>query len=139
MMPAEMAEIHESAFKTLRPWTEDEFASLLESPLVFVISVASGSFALARIVADEAELLTIATHVEKQRQGQAAACLNEFVTYCKKSGCASIFLEVDASNAPAQALYLQADFIESGRRTDYYRLNDGSRSDAILMTRTLIG
>ena len=46
----------------------DEFATLIQSKLVFIIAN-SHCFALGRTVADEVELLTLATDPEQRRHG----------------------------------------------------------------------
>lgn len=65
-----MAATHAAAFTQSRPWTTGEFAELLSSPLSLVVGD-ERCFALFRVIADEAELLTIATHPDHQRQGLA--------------------------------------------------------------------
>jgi ribosomal-protein-alanine N-acetyltransferase len=134
MTPARMAAIHARAFTDHRPWSDSEFAALLDDPQVFCVAQGADCFALGRVVLDEAELLTIATDPAAQRQGLARQCLARFLSDCAARGAARVFLEVDAANAPAQALYGVAGFVESGRRKGYYRHADGQRSDAVLMS-----
>lgn len=137
MTAAELAAIHSAAFNTQRPWTEDEFSELLGSPLTFLIEAENSCFALGRVIADEAELLTIATHPDAQRSGLAIKCLSEFLDHCRQLGVSRVFLEVDAKNNGAIALYDQFEFAQSGRRAEYYKHPDGTRSDAVLMAKTL--
>lgn len=83
------------------------------------------------LIVDEAHIATIATLAEFRRQGVA----NELLAYALASaideGAKSAFLEVRESNAAAQAMYRKYGFVETGRRTHYYKDND---EDAILMT-----
>ena len=72
-----MAKIHAAAFTKQRPWSEMEFATLIQSKLVFIIAN-SHCFALGRTVADEVELLTLATDPEQRRLGHAQDCLDRF-------------------------------------------------------------
>lgn len=51
-------------------------------------------------------------------------------------GAKAMFLEVEASNAPALALYRKLDFVEVGERRDYYR-NCESFADALVLRCTL--
>lgn len=139
MTPARMAAIHACAFTDHRPWSEAEFATLLADRQVFSLAQGPDCFALGRVVLDEAELLTIATDPAAQRQGLARGCLNRFLTDCAARGAARVFLEVDAANLPALALYRTAGFTEAGRRKGYYRHADGKRSDAIVMGKPLHG
>ena len=133
MTPERMADIHAAAFTSQRPWTADEFRTLLATPHIFEITRGSSCFALGRIVAGEAELLTIATHPKAQRQGLARDCLDGFIRHVAETDGKRVLLEVDALNDPAIALYHQFGFAESGRRTGYYRHPDGRRVDALLM------
>lgn len=131
-----MAAAHAAAFTQSRPWSADEFASLLESPLAFAAGDAR-CFALARVIADEAELLTIATHPAHQRQGLARACMAEWESAARDRGALDVFLEVAADNAPAQALYRACGFAECGRRAGYYRRDGADSVDAVLMRKPL--
>lgn len=139
MTPADMARIHTAAFTMQRPWSEAEFADLCDSPLVFHISTAPMCFALGRIIAGDAELLTIATHPEAQQQGHAKTCLHAFLDHCRAKQCESVFLEVEEKNTAALALYTKAGFHITGKRAGYYRRPTGERSDAILMAKHLKG
>ena len=68
MTAAEMADVHAAAFTTPRPWSEAEIADLLASPLCFALTE-PGGFLLGRVVAGEAELLTIAVAPDARRRG----------------------------------------------------------------------
>lgn len=137
MTPNRMAEIHAAAFKTQRPWSEAEFEELIKSDFVFQTAINGSCFALGRVVADEVELLTIATHPDQQSKGLARECLTSFLTQAESLGAQQAFLEVDAENAPALGLYTTQGFTEAARRTDYYRYPDGSRHDALILIKTL--
>ena len=115
-----------------RAWSAAEFAALLASPHVFVTGDARG-FALGRVIADEAELLTLATDPGHRRQGRAHACLAAFAEEAQARGAATAFLEVAEDNAAALALYAQAGFGETARRAGYY---PGGRA-AVVMQRPL--
>ena len=132
MTPDALARTHAAAFDTLRPWTSIEFASLLESPHVFCVGD-ERCFALGRVVLDEVELLTLATAPIYRRQGLARARLQEFCTIAVQRGAAQAFLEVDATNHAAKALYLKVGFHATGHRKAYYATQDGRHVDATLM------
>ncbi len=134
--PNEMAATHQAAFTQSRPWSADEFLSLLESPLTIAIGDAR-CFALVRVIADEAELLTIATHPAHQRQGLAHRVMDAWQQEASARGAIEAFLEVAADNMPAQILYAAHGFAECGRRTGYYARKDAPAVDAMLMRRTL--
>lgn len=136
MTPQDMAATHAAAFTQSRPWSAAEFTALLDSPLVFVIGDPR-CFALIRVVADEAELLTIATHPDHQRQGLARSLMRDWQVQAATRGAASAFLEVAADNASALALYLGEGFAEMGRRKGYYPRKGQPAVDAILLSRAL--
>ena len=134
MTPARMAALHAAAMDT-RPWSADEFQSLIASGARAIGD--PRAFVLYRVTADEAELLTIATHPHHRRQGLARARLDELHAATRNAGAARIFLEVASANAPARALYAAAGYRDVGRRPDYYRLGDGTFDAAIVMERPL--
>ncbi len=70
MTPQDMASTHAAAFTQSRPWTAEEFADLLANQFTHALGNAK-SFAVFQVIADAAELLTIATHPNHQRQGLA--------------------------------------------------------------------
>ncbi len=78
-------------------------------------------FALYRVVTDEAELLTIAVGRDHRRLGAGRALLRAVIAQVRADGARNLFLEVDADNAPAVALYSQAGFETVGRRAAYYQ------------------
>lgn len=136
MTPEEMATCHARAFAGQgRAWSEQEFADLLESPHVFAVGEAH-AFALGRAVADEAELLTIATAPAHRRKGLGRETLSAFEAGAVARGVTRAFLEVSDGNTGAIALYRAAGYAETGRRKGYYQTPDG-REDALLMEKAL--
>lgn len=131
-----MATTHAAAFSQSRPWTEAEFAALLDSPLTFAVGDAR-CFALVRVVVDEAELLTIATHPDHQRQGLAREAMNSWRELAALRGAETAFLEVAADNTPACDLYATCGFSNCGNRSVYYRRQNGPAVDAILMRQAI--
>ena len=119
-----------------RAWTSAEFASLLNSPGVFLCGLEQ-AFALGRTAADEAELLTIATAPAHRRQGHGRGALKAFEAEAARRGAGRAFLEVARSNAPAIALYQAESFSLAGTRPGYYRAPDGASIDALILTKTL--
>lgn len=89
---------------------------------------ASG-FAMWRMLGEEAEILTIGVEPAKRRRGCAGALLSSVIEAARLGGARRLFLEVDASNAPAEALYRRFGFAEVGRRRRYYK----SGGDALVM------
>jgi ribosomal-protein-alanine N-acetyltransferase len=136
MTPETLAATHAAAFTEDRPWTAQEFADLLTQPTTILLGDAR-SFLLARVILDEAEILTLATHPTHRRQGLARVALAEFLALSLTKGAARAFLDVAEDNAPARALYAGAGFTEIARRPAYYTTTDGSRIAALVLARDL--
>lgn len=129
----DMAAIHAAAFETPRPWSEAEFHDLIAAPGSVIIGERDG-FALGRVIAGEAELLTIAVLPDARRRGLGGRILAGFIDAARSRGAASIWLEVAADNPTALALYRRVGFVQTGRRRGYYRAPDGTAVDAVVMT-----
>lgn len=133
------AALHGAAFAPLgeRAWTRQDVAELMASPGVAGILLSSGDneigFALCRVAADEAELLTIAVAASYRRCGAGRALLDAVIERARAAGAATLFLEVGVDNPGACALYGQKDFQIVGRRAGYYRRGDNPPADAIVM------
>lgn len=137
MTPEDMAALHARAFAGQgRAWSATEFSDLLASPLVFAVGDTRG-FALGRVIADEAELLTIATDPALRRQGVARACLAAFERTAAKRGARSAFLEVADDNSAAKALYSAAGFSQAALRKGYYPRPNRPAVDALVLRRDL--
>lgn len=132
MTPETLSEIHQRAFAGQRGWRADEFATLLENDHVFLITTGN-AFALGRVIADETELLTLATDPSARRQGQARACLKQFEEMARSRGATRAFLDVSAENTAARTLYQTAGYTPIARRSAYYSHHDGRHSDALIM------
>ena len=135
MTPDDLAALHARAFADQRPWTAAEFASLLASPHTLLVTDPMG-FVLGRVLASEAEILTLAVDPAARRQGCARRMLDAFLVQSAHQA-ETAFLDVAADNAPARALYKAAGFAETGRRKGYFARKAGPAVDAILMTRAL--
>ena len=72
-------------------------------------------------VADEAELLLIATAKHELRQGYGRMLLTQALQALKQKGVKRIFLEVRLGNHAAQRLYTTAGFHLFHRRERYYQ------------------
>jgi len=132
--PVALAALHAQAFAA--PWSARELAELLSQPGVVAIAESDG-FILIRIVLDEAEILTLAVLPAARRQGLGHRLVGEAAVAATQAGAARLFLEVAEDNAPARTLYDRAGFRQIGRRKAYYAQGDGSRTDAMVMSRNL--
>ncbi len=135
-----LAATHAAAFVTERPWSAAEFAALLAQPAI-VLTGDACSFLLGRVMLDEAEVLTLATHPAHRRQGLARAALTVFLAQASDRGATRAFLDVAEDNAPARALYAAAGFTENSRRAGYYAARGGAdpvtRVAALILARDL--
>ena len=88
---------------------------------------------LARLAADEAEVLTVAVVPERRQQGLGAALLTRAAEEARLRGAVRMFLEVSTRNPAARGLYQRMGYQQVGRRAGYYA--DGS--DALVMSKLL--
>lgn len=137
MTPALLAAIHELCFRTPRAWSEREFADILAGPGVFLLPHEFG-FLIGRVIADEAELLTVAVHPNRRREGIGRALVEQFLKEASTCGATTAFLEVGQRNKAARALYSGLGFSETGRRKDYYRTPEGGAVDALTLSLSLV-
>lgn len=119
-------------------WTAAQCAGLLSMPGVWLILARDGTettgFALARIVADEAELLLLAVRHAAQGRGAGKALLGRFETLARRRGANRLHLEVRDGNH-AVKLYETAGFGLVGRRPRYYNGPDGRNYDALTLAK----
>ncbi|WP_425043290.1 GNAT family N-acetyltransferase [Primorskyibacter sp. S87] len=134
--PDLLAETHKAAFTQSRGWSSAEIEDLLTNRFTHFFGDAR-CFALVQVISDEAELLTIATHPDFQKQGLAQRCMSDWLESVARRGVTRAFLDVAEDNLPAAALYEACGFAACGRRQGYYRRSGGKQIDAILMERQL--
>ncbi len=136
MTPDELASIHADAFSIPPPWSALDFTGFLADPACFLCAAEKGAqvqaFALFRVAADEAELLTVATQTDARRQGLGRAVVQAGLAEAQRRGATRCYLEVAANNAEARALYRAVGFSEQGRRPGYYRVPSCPPVDALV-------
>ncbi|MEM0935817.1 MAG: GNAT family N-acetyltransferase [Pseudomonadota bacterium] len=140
MRPEALAALHHVAFDGVgRAWSAAEFAALLTEGGVFssISEDGASGFALGRVVAKEAELLTLAVAPAARRQGIGRQVLARFEAEAQARGAAQVFLEVADANRAARQLYATAGYLEQGRRRNYYHPPEGAPQDALLLRRAL--
>ena len=131
----DLAALHAAAFPPAERWDAAAIRVLLELPGGFGLLQPGAGFVLARVAADEAEILTLAVAPAARRLGHGGALLAGAMAAAVARGAVAMFLEVAEPNAAARALYAAAGFAEAGRRRRYYP--DGA--DALVLRRELIG
>lgn len=124
-----LADLHAQCFPH-KPWTSSEFADLKKSGCEIIAS--ENGFIVWRVVADEAELISIGVAPSARKTGIGSAMMAIMTSDAKKNGVKKIFLEVAENNTAARALYDNNGFVAVGRRPKYY---DGI--DAIIMEKQI--
>lgn len=117
---AALAAIHEAAFPIGERWGPDAIRLQFGLPGAFGFVSARGGFILARAVADEAEILTLAVDPVAQCGGIGRELVMQAMSTAGSRGALAMFLEVAEANAAARALYAACGFSEVGRRKRYY-------------------
>ncbi|MGH6849105.1 MAG: GNAT family N-acetyltransferase [Methylocella sp.] len=126
------------------PWQEADFEQLFAASG----TVADGAieakeehlagFVLSRVIAGEAEILTIAVAPEWRRRGIATSLLTPHMTGLAAIRVDRLFLEVDAENSAARALYANFGFEQVGERKAYDRPAGAKLAGALVMRRNLL-
>lgn len=123
----EVVEIEETT--GLSRWGWDAYHKELDNAdAVMLVARASAyderrlyGFVAARVVADELRINNIAVRPDQRRHGLGSALLAAAMELGAQMGATACWLEVRASNYPAQALYKRHGFEIAGRRRNYYR------------------
>jgi [ribosomal protein S18]-alanine N-acetyltransferase len=135
------ASIHAQSFA--HSWSSAEFETLLSAKntigtaAIDPVTEELRGFALARLAADEAEILTIAVQEAYRNRGVGRALLVDCQSRLAASHVQSLFLEVEDSNLAAIALYARMGFQEVGQRRAYYQKQGGSTATALVLRKKL--
>ena len=134
-----LAQLHGASFH--RGWGEGEFEQMLSERNTLVHRLRQGrnivGFAVSRMAADEAELLSIAVDARHRGRGLSRNLLLTHLGHLAGHGVRTVFLEVEENNQPARRLYDRAGFAVAGRRERYYKQPGGEQLNAVLMRRDL--
>jgi [ribosomal protein S18]-alanine N-acetyltransferase len=134
-----LAQLHAASFH--RGWSDGEFESMIAERNTLVHRLRLGrkiiGFAVSRIGADEAEILSIAIDADQRGRGLSRDLLLTHLGHLAGRGVRRIFLEVEENNAPARRLYERCGFAIVGRRERYYQQASGEQLNALLMRRDL--
>jgi ribosomal-protein-alanine N-acetyltransferase len=84
-----------------------------------------------RVVADEAEVLTVGVVPTARRQGVGTALVRDLIDEARRREAAAVFLDVRVANEDAQRIYQREGFVVVGRRRGYY---DNGRTDSLTMS-----
>jgi [ribosomal protein S18]-alanine N-acetyltransferase len=136
-----LAALHAQGFH--RGWPSADFASYIagrDTP-VYVACDAKrkiAGFAMLRLAADEAELITIAVEPRWRKKGVGRALMDALLTDLRMTPARRLFLEVAADNPAALRLYARLGFTRISERQGYYARPDGRPATAIVMARDLL-
>lgn len=96
-------------------------------------------FVLAQRVVDEAEIHAIAVAPSCRRQGLGQRLLDHVIGELSRDLPCRLFLEVAVDNVAALALYGKNEFVEVGRRRNYYVIPGREPVDAKVLAREFAG
>lgn len=119
-------------------WSAPQCSGMLNMPGVWMTLAMENDhpagFSVARIVADEAELLLLGVQRASSRKGVGRRLLQGFCEAATRRGAKRLHLEMREGNA-AIAMYANAGFEQVGRRRNYYRGSQGDCFDALTLSR----
>lgn len=133
--------IHRHCFSAVtgESWRHQDVLEVLGMPGAMALIAGVGGdphgYALARIAADECELLSLGVLTAARRQGVGQVLLDAVTARCREAGVARLFLEVREDNAEARAFYRKAGLRDVGIRHDYYRGAQNRLTNAITMAK----
>lgn len=133
----ELARLHACIFT--KAWDAESFGRLLTHPgsTSFIARVGkvpeAVGFILSQIAADEAEILTLGVHKDKQRHGIGGRLVEAIIRAARKAEVRRLFLEVGNRNTPALALYAKLGFRQTGVRKGYYEHAGDHPEDALIL------
>ena len=129
---SQVAELEKLCFS--EPWSENSVAGELNNPLSLWLVAVDGDcvagYVGSQSVMGESDMMNIAVAPKYRRQGVAEALIDNLVRDLRDSGNHCLTLEVRASNDAAIALYEKLDFVQVGRRPNYYR---SPKEDALIL------
>ena len=126
-----LAALHAAAFAD--PWDAAALRDLMSQTGGFALGCEGEGFILCRVVADEAEILTLATAPAARGQGLGRRLVEAAAELAARQGATRLFLEVAEDNVAARALYDRSGFVEVGRRRGYYARPGGASVDALVL------
>lgn len=136
-----LAAIHAASFPGAA-WSAADLAALLREETVFGLVMRRANFfgtrspvafVLARFVAGEGEILTIAADPAHRRRGFARQLMEHVLRRLYHDRAEALFLEVDAGNEAAVSLYRGLRFRKVGERKGYYAHGSVPGATALVM------
>ena len=129
---AEVAALEAMCFS--EPWSEKSVASELTNPLSLWLVALEGETVIGYVgsqtVMGWSDMMNVAVHPDHRRLGVGKALIEELIRQLREQGSENLTLEVRTSNENAKALYAGLDFMEVGRRKNYYH---NPKEDALIL------
>ncbi|HVG81942.1 MAG TPA: GNAT family N-acetyltransferase [Methylomirabilota bacterium] len=122
-----VATLHGASFE--EAWGVQAIAEIMAMPGAFGLIVSEAAeagprpagFLLARLAAEDCEILSIGVSPGRRRRGLARTLMAEATQLASAAGARRVFLEVAEDNWAARRLYAALGFAPVGRRRNYYR------------------
>ncbi len=135
-----VASLHLESFPadTGERWGAHDIWQVMRMPGIFCVIARRGDkplgYALALVIVDECELLSLGVIESARRTGVARALVQYLKHECVIWPVQRLFLEVREDNDAAMLMYESEGFRIIGRRINYYRSHKGVTKDAITMS-----
>lgn len=130
-----LSRLHGEAFDP--SWSANALQDLLSAQGSYAIvagaDASPAGFIVARVAADEGEILTLAVARAARRLGHGRSLVRAAAAHAERLGARVMFLEVDVVNQGARSLYKKLGFSVVGRRTGYYGKAAQNASDALTL------
>lgn len=120
-------------------WTVADYIALGSPPQAAILTddaVTQGLLVL-RFAVDEGEILNLGVVPQARRKGFGRELMKAGEALAGSLGIARMFLEVATDNLPARRLYESLGYGQVGERPGYYARPDGTRINAIILSRPL--
>ena len=128
-----IARLHAEGFN--RPWSADDFAGFLAERTYAAFGIIQDeklqAFILYQQIPPELELCSLVVTKKFRRGGLARTLITD--SLANFEDISTCYLEVNEHNTAARLLYASLGFQVSAVRNGYYRSQDGSAADAIVM------
>jgi [ribosomal protein S18]-alanine N-acetyltransferase len=119
-------------------WREESYRAVGNNGAVGWIAIQHNvifGFLLARIAADEMEILNLAVDTSARRQGIARNLVETALNHAAEHQIHRAYLEVRNSNIAARSFYTSQGFEQVGTRQHYYSQPVG---DALVLARSIV-
>ena len=128
----QVAQLEKQCFSS--PWSERAIFGELTNPLSLWIVAVDGDSVVGYVgsqsVMGESDMMNVAVAPNYRRQRIAETLVLELISKLRNCKIHCLSLEVRASNFPAIKLYGKLDFVQVGRRPNYYT---APKEDALIL------